>query len=69
VTAIKIGRKSNNPFETAGYVAENAALGAIAVRHSGVKLEWDCEALRFKNCDAANAMVTPEYRKGYTLKV
>jgi hypothetical protein len=32
-TAIKIGRKSGNPFETAGYVAENAALGAIAVRN------------------------------------
>lgn len=69
VTAIKIGRKSGNPFETAGYVAESAALGAIAVRNPGVKLEWDCEALRFKNNDMANAMVTPEYRKGYSLKV
>jgi hypothetical protein len=68
-TAIKIGRKSNNPFETAGHVAENAALGAIAVRHPNVRLEWDCEALRFTNCESANAMVAPEYRKGYTLKV
>ncbi|MDX9868377.1 MAG: Gfo/Idh/MocA family oxidoreductase [Kiritimatiellia bacterium] len=68
-TAIRIGRKSNNPFETAGYVAENAALGAIAVRHPNVRLEWDCEALRFKNCDSATAMVTPGYRKGYVLKV
>jgi hypothetical protein len=50
-------------------VAENAALGAIAVRNPGVRLEWDCDALRFKNSDAANAMVTPEYRKGYALKV
>jgi hypothetical protein len=69
VTAIKIGRKSNNPFETAGYVAENAALGAIAVRNPNIRLEWDCDALRFKNCEAANAMVTPAYRKGYELKV
>ena len=69
VTAIKIGRKSNNPFETAGYVAENAALGAIAVRHPGVRLEWDHEAMRFKNSDSANAMVTPGYRKGYALTV
>jgi len=68
-TAIKIGRKSNNPFETAGYVAENAALGAIAVRHPNVRLEWDCEALRFTNCEAANAMVAPAYRKGYALNV
>ncbi|HRU71239.1 MAG TPA: Gfo/Idh/MocA family oxidoreductase [Kiritimatiellia bacterium] len=69
VTAIKIGRKSNNPFETAGHVAENAALGAIAVRHPNVRLEWDCEAMRFKNCDSANALVEPHYRKGFSLKV
>jgi hypothetical protein len=69
VTAIKIGRKSDNPFETAGYVAENAALGAIAVRNPGIKLEWDCENMRFKNCEAANELVTPRYRKGYKLKV
>lgn len=68
-TAVKIGRKSGNPFETAGYVAENAALGAIAVRNPNIRLEWDCEALRFKNCEAANAMVEPHYRKGYSLKV
>ncbi len=69
VTSVKIGRKSGNPFETAGYVAENAALGAIAVRHPNIRLEWDCEALRFTNCDAANALVEPHYRKGYALKV
>jgi hypothetical protein len=69
VTAIKIGRKSGNPFETAGYVAENAALGAVAVRFPGVRLERDCEAMRFTNCDAANALVAPPYRKGYTLNV
>jgi predicted dehydrogenase len=69
VTAIKIGRKAASQFETAGYVAENAALGAIAIRHPGVRLEWDSDAMRFRNCDAANALVTPEYRKGYVLKV
>ena len=69
VTAIKIGRKSGNPFETAGHVAENAALGAIAVRFPGVKLEWDNKTMRFTNSEAANALVTPQYRKGYELKV
>lgn len=69
VTAIKIGRKSGNPFETAGYVAENAALGAIAVRNPGVTLNWDHAAMRFTNSEAANAMVTPAYRKGYALVV
>jgi hypothetical protein len=33
--------KTWQPFETAGYVAENAALSAVAVRHPGIRLEWD----------------------------
>ncbi len=69
VTAIRIGRRSGNPFETAGLVAENAILGSIAIRHPGVRLEWDQEAMRFTNSRAANAMIVPEYRKGYRLKV
>ena len=69
VTAIRTGRQSGNPFETAGLVAECAVLGAIAVRHPGVRLEWDANAMRFTNSDTANAMVTPEYRSGYALRV
>ena len=69
VNAIKNNCKSGNPFETAGFVAENAALGAIAIRNPGNTLKWDHSAMRFTNSDAANAMVTPEYRKGYALKV
>lgn len=69
VTAIRTGRKSGNPFETAGLVAECAALGAIAVRHPGVRLEWDRDAMRFTNSASATAMVRPEYREGYALAV
>jgi hypothetical protein len=39
------------------------------VRHPGVRLEWDRDAMRFTNSDAATAMVRPEYRKGYALVV
>jgi predicted dehydrogenase len=69
VAAIRTGRKSNNPFETAGLVAETAVLGAIALRHPGVRLEWDRDRVRFTNSDAATAMVRPEYREGYALVV
>jgi predicted dehydrogenase len=69
VAAIRAGRESRNPFETAGLVAETAVLGSIAVRHPGVRLEWDRDAMRFTNSDAATAMVRPEYRKGYALVV
>jgi predicted dehydrogenase len=69
VAAIRTGRKSGNPFETAGLVAETAVLGSIAVRHPGVRLEWDRDAMRFTNSDAATAMVRPAYREGYALVV
>lgn len=69
VTAIKIGRKSNNPFETAGHVAENAVLGSIAMRFPGETLNWDNTTAQFTNHAAANALLTPNWRKGYAITI
>lgn len=69
VTAIKTGRQASSHFAYAGVVAESALLGSIAIRNPGVKLEWDAERMAIKNCRAANAMLKPEYRKGYRLVV
>jgi hypothetical protein len=33
----------------------------------GTKLEWDGESMKFTNNDAANELVNPPYRKGWTL--
>jgi len=69
VNAIKAGRKAGSDFSVAGPVTEAALLGSIAIRNPGVKLEWDAQAMRITNSPEANALITPEYRKGYELKV
>jgi len=69
VNAIKTGRKAGSDFSVSGVVTEAALLGSIAIRNPGIKLEWDAQAMRITNCPEANALVTPEYRKGYELKV
>ena len=69
VNAIKAGRKAASDFSIAGPVAEAAILGSIAIRNPGIKLQWDAQAMRITNCPEADALITPEYRKGYELKV
>ena len=41
--------------------------GMIAVRRSGTRLEWDNEAMKFTNDTEATALLTPEYRAGWSL--
>jgi len=68
VTAIKTGRQAGSRFAFAGVLTEAALLGSIAIRNPGVKLDWDAANMTITNSKEANAMVTPEYRKGYDLK-
>ena len=42
-------------------------LGVIASKMPGTKLEWDGEAMQFTNSLAANVLVNPPYRTGWTL--
>ena len=50
----------------AAHLAEVVLLGNIALRMNQ-KLYWDAENMKFKNCPAADALVNPPYREGYTL--
>ncbi len=38
-------------------------LGVIAIKMTGVKLEWDAAAMKFTNCDEANRFVNPKCRQ------
>ena len=42
-------------------------LGAIAIRYPGDTLQWDPRATRFTNHEAANALINPPYRDGWSL--
>ena len=43
-----------------------ALIGVGAMRFPGTRLQWDSTKMAFDNKDAT-ALVTPEYRKGWTL--
>lgn len=65
--ACKGGQAAGADFSAhAAHLAEVVLLGNIAIR-TGQKLRWDGENLKFTNSDAANALINPPYRAGWTL--
>jgi predicted dehydrogenase len=52
-------------FAYAGPLTEAVMLGTIAVRLPGQALEWDAAALKVTNSEAAQAMISKPYRKGW----
>ena len=53
-------------FDIAGMLTEAILLGNIAIR-TGKKLEFDASKLKITNDEAANALVSKEYRKGWEI--
>ena len=65
--AIRTGRQAGSNFAYGGPLTQTALLGAIAIRFPGQTLRWDNQAVRFTNHEAANALVNPPYREGWSL--
>lgn len=65
--AIRGGGQAGSNFDYGGPLTEVALLGSIAMRTPGVNLEWDAEAMRFTNHEAANQMLAIDYRDGWKL--
>lgn len=63
--AIRADRPAGSPFEYGGALSEIGLLGMIAIRHAGQRLEWDNDAVAFKNAPSANALLEKEYRAGW----
>lgn len=63
--AIRANRPAGSPFEYGGALSEIGLLGMIAIRHAGQRLEWDNDAVAFKNAPSANALLDKEYRAGW----
>ena len=66
VEACKGGQPARCNFDFAWRVTEVALLGVIAQR-TGRYLEWDADAGRFMNDEAADPLIEPGYRSGWTL--
>ena len=66
--SIRKGTKAGSDFTSyGGPLTELAMLGVIAIRLFGTKLDWDAANMRFTNSDAANQLVNPPYRSGWSL--
>ena len=66
IQAAKTGTAAMANFEYAGRLTEAFLVGNVALR-AGKTLEWDGEKMRAKNCPDADALVRPEFRKGWEL--
>ena len=67
VDAILAGKRTTDGFHYAGPLTETVQLGNIATRVPGKRLEWDVEALKFRNSPEADKLVTKQYRKGFEI--
>ncbi|MCX5653297.1 MAG: Gfo/Idh/MocA family oxidoreductase [Planctomycetota bacterium] len=67
LAACKGNGATRSNFDFAGPLTEAVLLGTICVRVGGHKLNWDAANLKFTNSDAANALINPPYRKGWSL--
>ena len=67
IDACKGGKPAGSNFvDHAGHLAAVVLMGNIAIR-TQEKLYWDAEKLQFTNSDAANQLLNPPYREGWTL--
>ena len=67
IAACKGNGTTRSNFDFAGPLTEAVLLGTICVRMGGEKLNWDGTNLKFTNSDAANALINPPYREGWSL--
>lgn len=65
VDAILGEGKTLAPFSYSGPLTETVLLGGAATRFPKQLLEWDAEALQFRNSAAATQLVRRTYRKGW----
>jgi predicted dehydrogenase len=67
IQACKGGTPAGSNFvDHAAHLAEVVLLGNIAIRTKG-RLLWDGPNLRFTNSEAANQLINPPYRAGWTV--
>ena len=66
IAACKGGPAPLSHFGYSGPLTETVLLGTIAIR-TGKRLDWDGPNMKITNAAAANALVRPPYRPGWTL--
>ena len=64
--SVKGGEKAGCHFDWAGLLTETVLLGNAAIR-AGRRIEWDAARMLVMNNDAAQALIRPSYRSGWSL--
>jgi predicted dehydrogenase len=65
--AIKTGKPSSANFNYGGPLTETVLLGTAASLFRNQELKWDNDNMKITNIDAANSVIKPEFRSGWTL--
>lgn len=60
--------KTSAHFGYGGRLTEALLLGVVANRFPNTTLEWDADAMKVTNVEAANALLKREYRDGYQIE-
>lgn len=68
VNHCKAGTQPLSNFAYAGPLTETMLLGTLALHAPGKKLFWDADNMRFKNSPEASALVSREYRQGWSIE-
>jgi predicted dehydrogenase len=66
LAACRTGSPTGSPFSYAGPLTEANHLGNVAYRAGG-QIEWDSQAMRITNDEAANQFISRQPRDGWTL--
>jgi predicted dehydrogenase len=65
--AIKTGKPASANFNYGGPLTETVLLGTAASLFRNQELLWDNENMRVTNLEAANSVIKPEFRAGWTI--
>jgi predicted dehydrogenase len=65
--AIKTGKQASSNFNYGGPLTEVVLLGTAASLFRNQELKWDNDNMKVTNLEAANAVIKPEFRAGWTL--
>ena len=66
--ACKDGKSACSDFSYGGPLTEMVLLGVLAIRTPNQRLEWNGDAMKFTNHEAANALINPPSREGWQLR-
>jgi hypothetical protein len=65
--AIKTGKEASSNFSYGGPLTETVLLGTTASLFRNQELVWDNVNMRVTNFEAANAVIKPQFRTGWSL--